>query len=204
MRLTAFLEYALIIVGAIGIVAARYFALPKGLHLGIFAIGAGLLTGALESFYTRRMGLRLSEGSDGAYDGTPALVWGFMLLLMAGCVIGSAYAMDAGRWHAVTSYLTQRPGGWYALIGLLLIGAGALAFVNPQGWRVWWKTLLFRVPRVLFAVLLTLAGLVALACGVWEWLDPRDFHKASRVVLAILESSLSEVLPRAVVRRLFL
>ena len=50
MRLAAFLEYALIIFGAIGIVAARYFALPKGMHLGIFVIGAGVLIGALESF----------------------------------------------------------------------------------------------------------------------------------------------------------
>lgn len=202
MRLTAFISYALIIVGVIGIAAARYFALPKGVHLGIFAIGAGVLIGALESFYTRRMGLRLSEGSDGAYDGTPALIWGFMLLLIAGCVIGAAYAMDAGRWNAVTNYLNQRPGAVYALSGLMLLGAGALAFVNPQGQRVWWKTLLLRVPRVLFAVLLTLAGLIALGCGVWEWADPRDFQKASRVILSIIESALPEGWPRAIFKRL--
>src|SRR6187402_1842673 len=143
MRLTTFLAFTLMIFGAIGIVAARYFALPKGLHLGIFAIGAGVLIGALESLYVRRMSLRASNEAAAAYDGIPAVIWGLMLLLIAGCVIGAAYALDAGRWNAVTAYLNQRPGAFYALCGLLLMGAGALAFVNPHGWRVWWKTLMF-------------------------------------------------------------
>ena len=203
MRIATFLAYSLMILGAIGIVAARYYALPKGVHLGIFVIGAGVLIGALESLHTRRMGLLGSNDSDSAYDGIPAVIWGLMLLLVAGCLIGAAYAMDAGRWNTVTAYLNQRPGALYALTGLLLMGAGALAFVNPQGWRVWWKTLLFRVPRVLFAALLVLAGLIALACGAWEWLDSRDFQKASRVILSIIESSVPDGWPRAVVRRLF-
>ncbi len=202
MRITTFLAFSLMVFGAIGIAAARYFALPKGVHLGIFAIGTGVLIGALESLYTRRMSLRASNEAAAAYDGIPAMIWGLMLLLVAGCVIGAAYAMDAGRWNAVTGYLNQRPGALYALSGLLLMGAGALAFVNPQGQRVWWKTLLFRLPRVLFAVLLTLAGMVALACGAWEWLDPRDFQKGSRVILSIIESSLPDGWPRAVVKRL--
>ena len=198
MRLTTFLAFSPMILGAIGIVAARYYALPKGVHLGVFAIGAGVLIGALESLHTRRMGLLGANDADGAYDGTPAVIWGLMLLLVAGCVIGAAYAMDAGRWNALTAYLKQRPGAQYALCGLMLMGAGALAFVNPQGRRVWWKTLLFRTPRVLFAVLLMLAGLIALACGAWEWIDPHDFQKASRVILSIIESSLPEGWPRAV------
>lgn len=200
MRLTTFLAFTLMIFGAIGIVAARYFALPKGLHLGIFAIGAGVLIGALEPLYMRRMSLRASNEAAAAYDGIPAMIWGLMLLLIAGCVIGAAYALDAGRWNAVTAYLNQRPGALYALCGLLLMGAGALAFVNPHGWRVWWKTLMFRVPRVMFAVLLVLVGSIALACGIWERLDPRDFQKASRVILSIIESSLPQDWLRATAR----
>ena len=200
MRITTFLAFSLMVFGAIGVVAARYFALPKGVHLGIFAIGAGVLIGALESLHTRRMSLRASHDAAGDYDGVPAIIWGLMLLLIAACTIGAAYAMDAGRWNAVTAYLHQRPGALYALCGLLLMGAGALAFVNPHGQRVWWKTLLFRLPRVLFAVLLTLAGLIALACGAWEWIDPRDFQKGSRMILSIIESSLPAGWPRAAVR----
>ncbi len=202
MRIATFLAYSLMILGVIGAVAARYFALPKGVHLGIFAVGAGVLIGALESLHTRRMGLLGSNDSDGAYDGIPAVIWGLMLFIVAACVIGAAYAMDAGRWNTLTAYLHQRPGALYALSGLMLMGAGALAFVNPHGWRVWWKTLLFRVPRVLFAVVLVLAGLIALVCGAWEWLDTRDFQKASRVILSIIESSLPEGWPRSLFNRL--
>jgi hypothetical protein len=202
MRITTFLAFSLMVFGAFGIVAGRYFALTKGVHLGLFAMGAGVLIGALESLFTRRMGLRASDDTAGDYDGVPAIIWGLMLLLVAGCAIGAAYAMDAGRWNAVTAYLNQRPGALYALCGLLLMGAGALMFVNPQGRRVWWKTLLFRLPRVLLGVLLTLAGLIALACGFWEWLDPRDFQKAMRVIFSIIESSLPEGWPRALARRL--
>jgi len=202
MRITTFLAFSLMVFGAIGIAAARYFALPKGVHLGIFAIGAGLLIGALEALYTRRMSLRASDDAAGDYDGVPAIIWGLMLLLIAGCTIGAAYAMDTGRWNAVTAYLHARPGALYGLCGLLLLGTGMLVFVNPQGMRVWWKTLLFRGPRVLLGVLLTLIGLIALAGGAWEWLAPRDFQKGSRVILSIVESSLPEGWPRAFIRSL--
>ncbi len=204
MRIATFLAFSLMVFGAIGIAAAHTFGLPKGVHLGIFAIGAGLLTGALESLCTRRLSLRAWDGVAGAYDGIPAVIWGLMLLLIAACAIGAAYAMDAGRWSAVTAYLSRRPGAWYALCGLLLLGTGALLFVNPQGQRAWWQTLLFRLPRVLFAVLLTLAGLIALVCGAWEWLDPRDFQNAMRVIRSILESSLPVGRPRAIFGRSFL
>lgn len=190
------------IVGALGIAAARYFALPKGLHLGIFAIGAGVLIGALESLYVRRMSLRASNEAAAAYDGIPAVIWGLMLLLIAGCVIGAAYALDAGRWNAVTAYLNQRPGALYVVSGLLLMGLGALAFVNPHGWRPWWKTLIFRMPRVMLAALLVLVGSIALVCGIWEWLYPRDFQKASRVILSIIESSLPNGWHRNTIRSL--
>lgn len=201
MRIATFLAFSLMVFGAIGVAAAHTFGLPKGVHLGIFAIGAGFLIGALESLYTRRLSLRAWGDAAGAYDGIPAVIWGLMLLLIAACAIGAAYAMDAGRWSAVTAHLGRRPGAWYALCGLLLMGAGALAFVNPHGQCVWWKTLLFRLPRVLFAALLTLAGLIALACGVWEWLDPRDFQNAMRIMLSIIESSLPAGWPRAMFRR---
>ena len=201
MRIATFLAFSLMVFGAIGIAAAHTFGLPKGVHLGIFTVGAGFLIGALESLYTQRMSLRALDGAAGAYDGIPAVIWGLMLLLIAACAIGAAYAMDAGRWSAVTAYLSRRPGALYALSGLLLLGTGALLFVNPQGHRVWWKTLLFRLPRVLFAALLTLAGLIALACGAWEWLDPRDFQKAMRVMLSIIESSLPAGWPRALFRK---
>jgi len=200
MRIATFLAFSLMLLGLIGALAARFFALPKGVHLGIFCIGAGVLIGAIESLYLRRMSLRAGNEAAAAYDGIPAVIWGLMLLLAAACIMGAAYAMNGGHWNAVTGYLNQRPGAVYAFCGLQLLGLGMLAFVNPHGLQVWWKTLLFRVPRVILAGLLVLAGLIALACGLWEWVDPRDFQKARSVILSIVESSVPEGWPRAVVR----
>lgn len=202
MRIATFIAYSLMIVGVIGAFAARFFALPKGVYLGIFCLGFGLLIAALESLSTRRMSLRVWDRTTAAYDGWPAIIWGVMLAVMAGSFIGAAYAMNAGRWNAVTAYLTQQPGPLYALCGFLLLGTGALAFVNPHGERAWWKILLLRLPRVLCALLFTGAGLLALACAIWAWVDVRDFQKGSAVILSIIESSVPEGWPRTFVRRM--
>jgi hypothetical protein len=187
MRLLTFLAYCAFVFGAIGIFASRYYGLPKGLHLSIFVIGFGFLIGAFESLHTRRMSLRASNEAAAAYDGTPALIWGLMLLIVAGGIIGTAYLLDAGQWNTTMNHLHQRPGPLYMLGGLLLAGCGALAFVNPQGRRVWWKMLLFRAPRVLLATLLVIAGLVSVACGVWEWLEPRGFERTTHTLLSKLD-----------------
>ncbi|MGQ0522085.1 MAG: hypothetical protein ACT4P8_00305 [Betaproteobacteria bacterium] len=60
MRLLALLEYTLVIVGIIGMIAANFFFLPKGFHLGIFLVGAGLAVGGLESLFARRMSFRFA------------------------------------------------------------------------------------------------------------------------------------------------
>lgn len=202
MRIATFIAYCLMVLGAIGGFAANHFSLPKGLYLGIFCVGAGLLVGALESLITRRMSLRAWDQTAAAYDGVPAVIWGVMLAMVAGCFIGAAYAMNAGRWKVVTAYLAQQPAPRYALAGLLLLGAGVLAFVNPHDARPWWKILFFRLPRVLFAVLVTGAALIALACAAWAWFDVRDFQKGSALILSIIESALPEGWPRALTRGL--
>ncbi|MEK6210905.1 MAG: hypothetical protein AABM64_11150 [Pseudomonadota bacterium] len=53
MRLLTFLEYAAIVLGAIGILAGQHFALAKGIHLGILLIGVGIATAGIESLYSR-------------------------------------------------------------------------------------------------------------------------------------------------------
>lgn len=205
MRIATFIAYSLLVLGAIGGLVANFFSLPKGMHLGIFCVGAGLLIGALESLITRRMSLRAWDQAAAAYDGVPAVVWGVMLAIVAGCFIGAAYAMNAGRWNAVTAYLVQQPAPRFALTGLLLLGAGVLAFVNPHGStgeQPWWKVLLFRLPRVLFAALATSLALIVLACAAWAWLDVRDFQKGSAVILSIVESAVPEGRMRVLIRNI--
>ena len=55
MRLIAFVEYAAVVVGIIGMIAGRFFALPKGFDLGVFLIGAGIALGGIEALLTQRM-----------------------------------------------------------------------------------------------------------------------------------------------------
>jgi len=192
MRFLTFLAYTAFVSGAIGVAASRYFALPKGLHLSIFVIGAGFLIGAFDALHNRRMSLRASNEASEAYSGTPAVIWGLMLLIIAGAIITSAYLLDAGQWYSTMNYLKQRPGPLYIAGGLFAAGLGALFLVNPQGRRVWWKMLLLRMPRVLIGVLLILGGLIAVVCGAWEWLDPRGFQKGSRTILSVMESSVPQ------------
>jgi hypothetical protein len=200
MRFLTFLAYTAFVFGAIGVAASRYFALPKGLHLSIFVIGAGFLIGAFDALHNRRMSLRASNESSEAYSGTPSVIWGLMLLIIAGAIIASAYLLDAGQWYSTMNYLKQRPGPLYIAGGLLAAGLGALFLVNPQGRRVWWKMLLLRAPRVLIGVLLLLGGMIAVACGAWEWLDPRGFQKESRTILSIIESSVPQDWLRLITR----
>ncbi len=60
--------------------------------------------------------------------------------------------------------------------------------------------MLLRAPRVLPALLLTVAALIALACAAWAWVDVRDFQKGSTVILSIIESMLPEGWPRTAIR----
>ncbi len=177
MRLLTFLAYTAFVSGTIGVAASRYFALPKGLHLSIFVVGAGFLIGALDALHNRRMSLRASNEASEVYSGTPSVIWGLMLLIIAAAFIGSAYLLDAGQWHSALSYLKQRPGLLYIAGGLLTMGQGVLFLVNPQGKRVWWKMLLLRVPRVMMGLVFLLGGLAAVLMGVWELFDPRGFAR---------------------------
>lgn len=187
MRLLTFLAYCGFIFGAVGIAAGRYFALPKGVYVGISLIGIGFLIGAFDALYNRQMSLRASNEASQAYAGTPAVVWGAMLLLIGGVIVVSAYMLDAGQWYAMLNRLKQRPGLLYVGGGFLAAGLGVLAFVNPHGRRVWWKTLLLRMPRVLMATILLIGGLAAIGLGVWEMLEPRGFARFSQGAIARLD-----------------
>lgn len=188
MRLLTFLEYTAIVIGVIAIFAGRHFGLANGVHIGIFVIGAGIAVAGLESLYTRQMSLRLSEAA--AYDGIPALVWGAMLLLLGGAIIGYAYLLDAGTWPRVVRFLQQYPGIVYAVAGLYLVGLSVLLFADPGSQRKWWQTLLFRVPRVIAAVLALTIGIAAIGAGAWQFVDREGYAKVERDLRGRVNSAL--------------
>ena len=191
MRLLTFLEYAAIVVGAIAIFAGRHFALAKGVHLGILLIGVGLAVGGIESLYSRQMSLRFSEEAAPGYDGFPAIVWGMMLVLAGGALIGYAYLLDTGVWPRAARLLTQNPGIVYVAASLLLLGFSVLLFTDPGGQRNR-QTLLLRVPRVIVALVALTCGIAAMASGAWQIADPQGYAQVERQVRARVEAVFSD------------
>ncbi|HJQ63637.1 MAG TPA: hypothetical protein VJ834_12295 [Burkholderiales bacterium] len=186
MRFFAFLEYTFVIIGAIGMIAARFFYLPKGFHLGLFMVGAGFALGGLESLFTRRMSFRFATHAGEGYDGAPAAIWGLMALAIGSALIASAYLMEEGLWRTTVNGLMRRPGPLIAAGGLLGIGAGALLMFN-RGRRGIWRTILLRIPKALLGLLLIVGGLTAIGLGIVEWFDPQAYGRITRQGAAYLD-----------------
>jgi hypothetical protein len=174
------IEYSAVIVGIIAVLAGQFFALPKGFHLGVFLIGAGILLGGLESILTRRMGFRVSDDSWETYAGAPAMIVGLMALLVGTAIVATAYVLADGLWHSTVLYLTRRPAPLLIAAGLLLIGIGILMMLNPRGRRGLPWTLLVRVPRSLLGLVLVVGGLAGIGLGAWEWREPLVFDRFVR------------------------
>lgn len=183
MRLLTFLEYAAIVVGAVGMIAGKIFFLPKGYHLGLFLIGAGIALGGLESIFTRRMSFRFSSHGGEGYAGAPAVIWGLLALLIGAAVIASAYLMEAGLWRATVNYLARHPGPVLVAGGLMVTGAGVFLMFNPSGRRGVWRTLLVRIPKTVAGLILVVAGLLGVGLGLWEWFHPQAFDRLTRGAL---------------------
>lgn len=179
MRFFGFLEYAFVIVGAIGMAAAQYFYLPKGFHLGLFMVGAGFALGGLESLATRRMSFRMATHGGEGYDGAPAVIWGMLTLAIGAALIASAYLMEEGLWRATVASIARRPGLAITAAGVLAIAAGALLMFY-RGPRGAWRTLLIRVPKTFVGLVLIVAGAVAVVLGVIEWIDPQSYARIVR------------------------
>jgi hypothetical protein len=175
VRLIAFMEYAPVVIGIIGMIAGHFLSLPKFFHLGVFLIGAGFAFAGLMALFTRRMAFRPADDAFEAYAGLPALIVGLMALAVGAGAIWSAYLLDLGQWHATVSYLTRRPAPLLGVGGLLLIGLGILMLLNPQGHHSWsWRILVY-APRSAVGVIAIAAGAAGMVLGAWEWRDPEAF-----------------------------
>ena len=176
MRLIALLEYAAVIIGAIGTVAAQFFALPKGFSLGVFVGGAGCALAGIDALFTQRMCFRASDDAHEDYAGAPALIVGMMVLAIGAAMIASAYLLDNDQWHATVQYLTRRPAPLLAVGGLFVVGIGVLMMLNPQGRSGWLWRILVYFPRSLLGLVVVAAGIAVIGLGAWEWLEPQASH----------------------------
>ena len=176
MRLIALLEYAAVIIGAIGTVAAQFFALPKGFSLGVFVVGAGCALAGIDALVTQRMCFRASDDAHEDYAGMPALIVGMMVLAIGAAMIASAYLLDNDQWHATVQHLIRRPAPLLAVAGLFVVGFGILMMLNPQGRSGWLWRILVYFPRSLLGLVVVAAGITVIGLGAWEWLEPQSSH----------------------------
>jgi hypothetical protein len=176
MRLTAFIEYALVVIGIVAMLGGHFFALRKGFNLGVFLVGAGLALGALNGLITRRVPFRPADDPYEDYAGLPAIIASLMALLFGAATIGSAYLLDQDQWHATVQSLLRRPAPLLATGGLIVLGVGVLMLLNPRGHHTWaWRILVY-APRVTIALPVMAAGIASMALGLWEWQDPKAFN----------------------------
>jgi hypothetical protein len=182
MRFLAFIEFTAVIIGIIAVIAGQFFALPKGFHLGVFLIGAGIALGGFESVVTRRMCFRTADEQYETYAGAPAVIVGLMAALIGMGLVATAYVLTDGLWYSTVHYLMRRPAPVLIAAGLLIMGVGVLMMLNPRGRRGLAWTLLVRVPRSLLGFILVVAGLAGIGLGVWEWLEPLAFDRFVRNV----------------------
>src|SRR5688572_19765051 len=122
MRLIAFLEYGVVVIGIVAITAGHFLSLPKFFRLGVLLVGAGFALAGLLGVLTRRMPFRAADDSFESHAGLPALIVGLMALLVGAGTIWSAYLLDLGQWHATLRYLLERPAPLLAAAGLLSLG----------------------------------------------------------------------------------
>ena len=185
-----FIEYAAILTGAVCLLAGIQFAVLRDLHLGIYLIGTGLALAGIEALWSREMSLIFSGETAPRHSGFPAVVWGLMLLGVGGAMIGYAYLTGAGLWPRVETTLARYPGLNYLAAGLLMIGFSIQLFVDSGGTRGLVRTFFFRVPRVMFAVVVLLGGIAVAAGGGWQLLDAHSFAAAQRTARMKMEKTL--------------
>lgn len=201
MRPLTFLEYAMFVVGGIGIFASEYFRLPGGTQLSIVLIGAGLALAGCEALYSREMSLLFSSDSAPGHAGIPAIAWGLMLLSAGAAIIGYGYLNDIGKWPRVLAVLGHSPGWLYLAGGLYSIGFSILLYADSGAARNWTRTLLLRVPRVMLAAILLFAGIAAVAGGSWQLLDPPGFAAFRQAGLSRLDKTLEGSPTQSWIRR---
>ena len=193
MRLTAFIEYCLVVAGAVAILAGKHFSLHRGVELGYFLIGISFVIAGIVSVYTMRTSSPLFNSGEDSWSGVRAIIVGLMQLLAGAALVGHAYALVYGRWPTVVNFISARPGPVLAAVGLILTGAGLLFIIGAGRRGGLLRFFLTGIPRMFVGVMLLTFGIASTSAGTWEWFDHRGFERfANR---AAIKLNLPEPLP---------
>jgi hypothetical protein len=177
VRLIAFIEYCIIVAGAVAIVAGKYFSLHKGIELGYFLIGVSFVMAGLISVYARQTSSPFSNSGVNDWYGARAVILGLMQFIAGAALIGVAYALNNDRWPAVVNFISAHPGPVFATFGLLLTGAGLLLIIGAGKSSSVLRFFLTGIPRMLVGAVLLTFGITATSAGVWDWFDHRGFER---------------------------
>jgi hypothetical protein len=177
MRISAFIEYGLLVIGILGIAGGKVFGLPKGIELGIAIVGLGFALAGLGAIISRQMSMRFSEYGWDNWMGTPSVIVGLMQLLVGLALIGSAYALNFGLWTRLLDFLSHRPGPLLAGIGLLIVGLGLVIIIMADRYGGKVRFVFVGLPRIIFGIAVVTAGTAMLAGGTWEWFHHPSFER---------------------------
>jgi hypothetical protein len=177
MRISAFIEYGLLVIGILGIAGGKVFGLPKGVELGIALVGLGFALAGLEAIISRQMSMRFSDYGWDDWMGAPSVIVGLMQLLIGLAVIGSAYALNFGEWTRLLNFLSDRPGSLMAGIGLLMLGLGLVIIIVADRYGGKLRFIFVGLPRIAFGIVFLVTGIAIVAAGTWEWFHHPSFQR---------------------------
>ena len=177
MRISAFIEYGLLLIGILGIAGGKVFGLPKGVDLGIALVGLGFALAGLEAIISRQMSMRFSDYGWDGWMGVPSVIVGLMQLLIGLAVIGSAYALNYGQWTRLLNFLSDRPGPLLAGIGLLVLGLGLVVIIMADRYGGKLRFVFVGLPRITFGIVTLALGFAILSAGAWEWFHHPSFER---------------------------
>jgi hypothetical protein len=193
MRLIAFIEYCVIVAGAVAIVAGKYFSLHKGVELGYFLIGAAFVIAGLTSAYARQTSSPFSNSGVNHWYGARAVILGLMQFIAGAALIGFAYVQSGDRWPIVVNFISAHPGPVLATFGLLLTGAGLLLLIGAGKGSSVLRFFLTGIPRMFVGGILLTIGIASTGAGAWDWFDHHGFERFANGVATKL--NLPEPMP---------
>jgi hypothetical protein len=144
---------------------------------GVFLLGSGLTLAGLGGVLSGRKPFSPQPAADGSPAGQVALFNGAVLMVFGVSVMAGAVLLLLRGEAGLIDLLRQRPGLILVPLGVVLLGkGGAQLLVVSQGGGSAWRRLL-SLPPLLAGLIVGLLGLLALAMGLYEMLDPDGFDR---------------------------
>lgn len=164
-------------IGVLGLLLGSEYGLAWPVSLGLVSIGLALIAGAFEIVLARRGHPLSGVGRWQSGWGIALYPMSFVILITGFCLFALGLLRIVGLETAFGAYLNRRPGLAIAVVGTCLAAIGTTIMIGKTTWRdSRWDPLVYLPARAVGAAL-TLAGLAALALGIFELALPAVFDR---------------------------